>query len=134
AAVAQETETLVTLALAVPLPLVTVQSCVGLLGWVLTVTAYAVPLATDVANVNVPLAVTERLSLPLSCKTRPEPVSPVTEPPIVAVFPLLAPELAPVWLTPLHATSRKPTTNRVRPFRIFVPYFMGSFAPCPWPP
>jgi hypothetical protein len=69
----------VTLAVAVPLPLVTVQ--LWPTGWVSTVTLYAPPLATAVEKVKlVAFALTVRLSPLLSCNTSPVPVSPVTVP------------------------------------------------------
>src|SRR5690349_9086352 len=78
---AQETATLVTLAdPIVPEPLATAQVCPA--GLVFTVTAYAAPLASAVANVNGPLAETLRLSPPLSCSTT-VPDSPETDPPTV---------------------------------------------------
>ena len=67
----QTTCTFVTFPDAVPVPLFTVQVCAGLVGCVRTVTAYAPPLATWVANVNDPLVATVRLSPPLSCNTTP---------------------------------------------------------------
>ena len=80
---AQETATLVTLAdPTVPEPLDTVQVCPD--GFVFTVTLYAVPEASDVAKVNGPLAVTLRLSPPLSCSTT-VPDSPDTVPPTLNV-------------------------------------------------
>src|SRR3981081_1276634 len=75
--------TFVTLAVAVPLPLTTVQVCDGLEGGVATVTLKALPVATGVGKVKVPLAVIERLSPVLFCRTIPVPVSPVTVPPMV---------------------------------------------------
>jgi hypothetical protein len=74
--------TLVTFAVAVPVPLATVQVCAGPVGWVRTVTLYVLPLAIAVLKVNVPLAVIVRLSPALSCSTSPVPVSPVTVPPM----------------------------------------------------
>src|SRR5215469_7715885 len=76
----QVTVTLVTLAVAVPNPLVTTQVCVGLLGCVRTVTLYAP--GTSVAKVNccAPVPVTVRLSNPIFCNTNPEPVRPFTVP------------------------------------------------------
>ena len=59
----------------VPVPLLTVQ--VWPYGWVRTVTAYALPPASFVGKAKEPLAVTVRLSPPLSCSTR-VPVSPET--------------------------------------------------------
>ena len=83
ATLAQETPTLVTLAEPiVPEPLDTVQVCPD--GFVLTVTLYAAPLASEVAKVNDPFAVTLRLSPPLSCSTT-VPDSPETVPPTVNV-------------------------------------------------
>src|SRR5689334_11943196 len=77
--VAQVTVTLVTFDdPIVPDPLETVQ--VWLAGLVPTVTAYAAPEASEVANVNDPFAVTLRLSPPLSCSTT-VPDSPDTVPP-----------------------------------------------------
>src|SRR4029077_12461186 len=93
AAVVQATATEVTLAEAVPLPLVTTQLCDGLLGWVSTVTAYAEPTFTAVLNVKFPVAVTDKLSPPLFCSTRPVPASPVTAPPMVTVPPVPPVEL-----------------------------------------
>ena len=63
------TRTLVTFASAtvpVSVPIVTVQVCAGTEGCVSTVTAYAAPLATGVAKAKLPLALTVRLSPPLS--------------------------------------------------------------------
>ena len=81
--VAQVTATLVTLAdPTVPDPLATVQVCPA--GFVFTVTLYAAPEASEVANVNDPFAVTLRLSPPLSCSTT-VPDSPETVPPTVNV-------------------------------------------------
>ena len=77
--VVQVTATLVTFAEpTVPVPPLTVQVCPD--GWVRTVTEYAAPLASFVGNVKEPLAVTERLSPPLSCSTT-VPASPDTVPP-----------------------------------------------------
>ena len=59
-------------------PFATVQDCPD--GLVFTVTAYADPVATLVANVNGPLAATDRSSPPLSCSTT-VPDSPETDPP-----------------------------------------------------
>ena len=64
--VVQATETLVTLLVNVPLPEVTTQVWIGLIGWLNTVTLYAVPLASAVVKVNEPLADTARLLPPLS--------------------------------------------------------------------
>ena len=81
AAVVQDTATLVTFAEPiVPDPLATVHVCPD--GLVFTVTAYAAPVATLVANVNGPLAVTDRSSPPLSCSTT-VPDRPETDPPTV---------------------------------------------------
>ena len=75
----QVTATLVTFADAmVPVPPLTAHVCPD--GWVRTVTAYAAPPASLVANVKEPLAATDRLSPPLSCSTT-VPVSPDTVPP-----------------------------------------------------
>ena len=75
----QVTTTLVTFADAmVPVPPLTVHVCPD--GWVRTVTEYALPPASFVGNVKEPLAVTDRLSPPLSCSTT-VPVSPDTVPP-----------------------------------------------------
>jgi hypothetical protein len=77
-----ETATLVTFAIAVPLPLETVQVCPE--GWLDTVTAYAEPeFTTDEKANDVALAATLRLLPPLFCNVSPEPVSPLTVPPIV---------------------------------------------------
>src|SRR5215472_4387061 len=83
----QFTPTLVTLPVAVPLPLVTVQICRGFVGCVFTVTAYAsVGPVTGVLNVNGPFAVSVRASPPLSCRITLSPVAnPVSVPPTVAV-------------------------------------------------
>jgi hypothetical protein len=72
---------LVTLPL--PVPLVTVQGGLGLIGWVNTVTLYGMPLGTAVANAKAPAAEILRLSPPLLRNTSPEPVRPVTIPPMV---------------------------------------------------
>src|SRR5262249_58501831 len=63
----------------VPDPLATAQ--VWPAGWVFTVTAYAVPLVSFVANANDPFADTGRLSPPLSCNTTLPPDNPDTDPP-----------------------------------------------------
>jgi hypothetical protein len=78
------TWTLVTFALAVPLPFVTTQFCAGFEGCVRTVTLYAAPLAMAVVNVKVVApALTDKLLPPLSCNTSPVPVRPETLPPMV---------------------------------------------------
>jgi len=71
------------LAEADPEPLLTVHVCVGFVGCVCTVTLY-VPF-TNVLNVNctVPVPVTVYVSVALSANTNPDPLSPVTVPPIV---------------------------------------------------
>src|SRR5271168_4569913 len=84
-AVEHVTTMLPTLALAVPLPLVTMQDCTGFVGFVNTVTTYMVPAVRAVGNVNPPLAVMVRLSPPLSCRTRPVPERLTTVPPMVTV-------------------------------------------------
>ena len=67
---------------AVPVPAETAQLCDGFEGWDLTVTAYEFPSGTVAAKTNVPDAPIDR-SLPLLfCRTRPEPVRPVTLPPM----------------------------------------------------
>src|SRR5215831_19359801 len=81
---AQVTATLVTLAEpTVPDPFDTVHVCPG--GFVFTVTAYAAPPASAVANVNEPFADTLRLSPPLSCSTT-VPDNPETDPPTEKVL------------------------------------------------
>jgi hypothetical protein len=98
--VVQATVTDVTFAEAVPVPLVTVQVCAGLLGCVRTVTLYAPPLAIDVTNVNfVAAAATVKLSPALFCKTNPVPVSPLIVPPMVK-DPLPVPVPPPVVVPP----------------------------------
>jgi hypothetical protein len=74
--------TVVTLAVAVPLPLTTVQVCEGLEGGVATVTLKGLPVATAVGKVKGPLAEIVRLSPVLFCRTIPVPVIPVTVPPM----------------------------------------------------
>src|SRR6516165_7953997 len=106
AAAAQVTCTLLTLAVAVPEPFVTVQVCAGLLGCVETATLY-VPL-TAVVKVNDPFPLIARLSVPLSVSTNPVPVSPLTVPPIVKVVDWGVPPPPPpppldALFTPLHA-------------------------------
>src|SRR5271165_6323709 len=76
----QETATLVTFAETVPDPFATVHVCPD--GAVFTVTLYAAPVTSEVANVNVPFAVALQLSPPLSCSTT-VPDSPETVPPTV---------------------------------------------------
>src|SRR5271154_7130553 len=65
----------------VPEPIVTVQYWA--LGCVRIVTVYVDPPRSPLAKVNAPSVVRGRLSPPLSCRTRPEPVSPDTLPPTV---------------------------------------------------
>src|SRR5688572_17511534 len=68
---------------AVPDPSVTVQLCGGFVGFELTVTKYALPIATPRGKTNGPFAVTVVLSLPLFVKPTLEPsIRPVTVPPI----------------------------------------------------
>src|SRR3569623_2016460 len=80
--------TLVTAAVPmVPMPPLTTQFCAGDDGWVSTVTAKALPLASGFAKVKVvALAGTVRLSPALFCSTRPVPVRPVIVPPTVKVL------------------------------------------------
>src|SRR5690348_9401751 len=77
------TLTLVTFALAVPLPFATLHVCAGLFGWVRTVTLYVVPAASAAVNVKLPFELTARSLPPLSCRTSPDPDRPETVPPIV---------------------------------------------------
>src|SRR6266446_1189521 len=74
-----------TFAAAVPLPLVTVQVCAGLVGWTFTVTRYVLPMVIAVLNVKEPLVATARLSAPLFCRTSPVPTRPTTFPPMETV-------------------------------------------------
>ena len=67
-----------------PLALITVHTCVGLTGWLSTVTAYEPPLGTVKLYCVAP-ADTVRLLPPLFCSVRPEPSSPVIVPPTVKV-------------------------------------------------
>jgi len=76
------TWTFVTLAVAVPLALLTVQFWDGLDGCVFTVTAYGALFKRRVLKVKDPSAVIERSSPPLSSSTRPVPFTPVTVPPM----------------------------------------------------
>ena len=79
--VVQVTVTVVTLpALIVPDAAPTVTVCPA--GVVRTVTLYPAPEVSAAGNVNVPLPVIVRVSVPLSCSTS-VPVSPVTVPPTV---------------------------------------------------
>src|SRR5437588_166906 len=81
------TTTLVTLECAVPVPVLTEQVCPA--GCVDTVTLYAPPLGIAVWKVKLlALAETLRLSVRLSCKTSPAPVSPVIVPPTLYVIKL----------------------------------------------
>jgi hypothetical protein len=82
---AHETCTVVTFAVAEPLPFATVQVCEGVVGWVRMVTSKGLALAIAVAKVKAPFALIVSLSPPLSCKTRPVPVRPATVPPMVKV-------------------------------------------------
>jgi len=89
--VVQATWTLVTFAVAVPLPLVTAQVSAGLDGCVRTVTLYVPPLGIGVLNVKAVAAeATATLLLLLSCSTKPEPERPEIVPPIVYVVALQA--------------------------------------------
>ena len=94
----QVTATLVTFAEPmVPVPPLTVHVCPD--GCVFTVTAYAAPLASWVGNVKEPLAVTDRLSPPLSCSTT-VPDSPDAVPPTeyVGVVATSPPDQFVIWL------------------------------------
>jgi hypothetical protein len=80
--VVQVTTTLVTEALALPLPPATVQLCAD--GWVSIVTLKVEPLVSGMPKVNEPLVVRLNGSLPLSCKTS-VPLRPLIVPPMVNV-------------------------------------------------
>ena len=86
ARLAHTTSTFVTLAdPIVPDPLPTRHVCP--VGWVPTVTAYAAPLASGVANVNAPFALRVSASPPLFRSVTESPVArPETVPPTVYVF------------------------------------------------
>src|SRR5271165_6696298 len=121
----QETATLVTLAVAVPLPPVTVQVCAGFVGCVWTVTAYDPPLATALANLKVvAAAATVKLSVPLSTNTRPVPVRPEMDPPMVNGPPV--PPVPPVLvvLMPLQAARENASAIRKTGEKIFELGFM----------
>src|ERR1700677_112886 len=95
---AQVTTTVVTFVLPTnPPPFATSQFCVGLEGCVKIVTLYPDPAAIAVAKVKLPLLLMVRLSPRLSCNTSPDPVRPVTVPPIVNI-PFPAPH---VTVTPV---------------------------------
>src|SRR5882757_5203584 len=76
----QVTWMLETLARAFPVAGLTTQFCLGVEGWVLTVTSKAPPVAMEVLKVNGPLVVTGRSSAPLSWRMRPLPLRPMTVP------------------------------------------------------
>jgi hypothetical protein len=128
--------TVVTLAVAVPLPLTTVQVCEGLEGGVATVTLKALPVATAVGKVKGPLAEIVRLSPVLFCRTIPVPVIPVTVPPMVngPALPEPEPELEPEpepepdpepagFFKPLHETI----TNAIRATHVIKESFVAGF-------
>jgi hypothetical protein len=93
---AQATPMLVTLALAVPEALVSTQ--VWPTGCVSMVTAYALPLTSDVAKVKAPFAATSRLSPPLSSRNTDLPVpNPLTVPPMVTTV-TPAPGVQVIWM------------------------------------
>src|ERR1700676_1251795 len=78
--------TLVTLAVAVPLLLASVQVCAGELGWVEIATAQMLPVGSWVLKVKAPVLVIVRGSLTvplLSTRTSPVPCKPITVPPMV---------------------------------------------------
>jgi hypothetical protein len=112
--------TLVTVAVAVPLPVVTTQFCPGFVGCVCTVTAYVSPLGTSVVNVNVvafaaTVSVLVVLPLIVSTNTNPDPTNPETLPPTAYVVPEPVPPEVVLVFNPLHAaiSSANPvkTTN-----------------------
>jgi hypothetical protein len=126
--VVQETVTL-TLAVTVPLAVpVAAQVCVGLLGCVKTVTAYVPPLAMVVANARVPFAVTVSLSVALSARTSPVPVSPLTVTLIVKGPPVPPPpvpfgiELQPTTNTKIAIKCRKKKGFRAAFINMFSPW------------
>jgi len=96
----QATATLVTFAVAVPVPPVTEHVSFG--GGVVTVTAYAPPLAIFVPKVKLPFAETVKESVPLLDRITDVPLArPETVPPIVKVwFCCVVP-----MLPPPHAAS-----------------------------
>src|SRR5580704_11148970 len=99
----------VTLAVAVPLPLATVQVCAGVEGAVRTETLYGIPVAILVVNVKGPAAAMARLFPPLSSKTSPVPARPVTVPPMVKVP---EPEPEPVLVVDLPGKLLQPVKKR----------------------
>ena len=72
--------TLVTLAVADPVPLVTWQVCVGLLGCVRDSNVVRARYEGREGELRVPVPLTGRLSMPLFCNINPEPVKPLTVP------------------------------------------------------
>src|SRR5579871_110983 len=112
--------TLVTLAVAVPLALVTVQLWPR--GCVSTVTPYALPLVAGVAKVKlVAFALTARLLPPLFCRTSPAPVRPATAPPMVKVGGCTAGGTGVDLLPPLQPeTVVNAMANRVKIQKLFL--------------
>src|SRR5271165_908300 len=121
----------VTFAVAVPLPLVTVQTCAGFDGWVRTVTLYVLFLAMGEFSAKGPLPVTGVLLLPLFCSTSPVPARPETVPPMeYVVAPLFPPP-------PPHATRVAVTmsemTSAQYPFARHTPSFLIALPLCDIP-
>ena len=109
----------VTEAVAVPLPLLTVQT--WLAGCVAMVTAYDEFGCKVTANANGPLLDCDRLSAPLSCRTR-VPVRPAMRPPIVSVSWETATVVVELLLPPQPENSvAKPTTSAESAYRIAKP-------------
>jgi hypothetical protein len=75
-------EILETLAVIVPAPFVMLQDCAGEVGFVRIVTEYVAFITNCEENVKSPFVAMVILSAPLFWIIKPEPVSPVTLPPI----------------------------------------------------
>jgi hypothetical protein len=66
---------------------------------------------SGVANVNVPLALTIRLSPPLFCSTKPEPLSPVALPPTVNWFAVTYRAVSVLLTPPPEQAARNPVVH-----------------------
>jgi hypothetical protein len=96
----------------VPLPFVTMQVWLGVLGSDSTETLYESPDMSAVGKVNVPLAAIGKSSPPLFCNTRFEPLRPVTLPPTVNCDAAALAVVSVLPTPPEHAASKSAANQR----------------------
>src|SRR5579871_1665158 len=117
----------------------TIQVWAGAVGCIATVTWKELPAATLLWKVKAPFALTVRSSPPLSRRTRPDPLSPATVPPITTMLaaPPFPPE--PAFPEPALPEPALPACPPVPappsfPLRDIPPSLPPLDEPCPPPP